>query len=200
MGQTSNEALLAPPTGSHEITHLLLAWNKGDNTVLDRLVPLVHAELRRLARHYMRRERAGHTLQTTALINEAYLKLIDDGPRVSWQNRAHFFGIAARLMRRILVDFARERNFQKRDGGRQVSLDAGMIISPSQNTDVVALDEALSALTAIDERKARVVELRHFGGLTEKEIATVLEVSGETVRRDWRLAKSWLLRRLTEGH
>jgi RNA polymerase sigma-70 factor, ECF subfamily len=200
MGQNSNEALLPSPTGSHEITQLLLAWNKGDNTVLDRLIPLVHAELRRLARHYMRRERAGHTLQTTALINEAYLKLIDDGQRVSWQNRAHFFGIAARLMRRILVDFARERNVQKRAGGRQVSLDAAMIISPSQNTDVVALDEALSALTAIDERKARVVELRHFGGLTEKEIATVLEVSGETVRRDWRLAKSWLLRRLTEGH
>jgi len=198
MGQNSDQALVMPAPAPHEITHLLLAWNNGDNAMLDRIVPLVHAELRRLARHYMRRERAGHTLQTTALINEAYLRLID-GPRVPWQNRAHFFGIAARLMRRILVDFARERNFKKRAGGRQVSLDATMVVSPAQNTDVVALDEALDALAAVDERKARVVELRHFGGLTEKEIAAVLQVSGETVRRDWRLAKSWLLRRLSEG-
>jgi RNA polymerase sigma-70 factor, ECF subfamily len=198
MGQTSNEALVMPAGGQHEITHLLLAWNDGDNAILDRIVPLVHAELSRLARHYLRRERAGHTLQTTALINEAYVRLID-GPRVPWQNRAHFFGIAARLMRRILVDVARERNFKKRDAGRQVSLNAAMMLSPARNTDVVALDEALSALAVIDERKARVVELRHFGGLTEKETAAVLKVSGETVRRDWRLAKSWLLRRLTEG-
>lgn len=182
----------------HEITHLLLAWNNGDDGMLDRIVPLVHAELRRLAKHYLRRERAGHTLQTSALINEAYIRLID-GPRVPWENRAHFYGIAARLMRRILVDFARERNFKKRSGGRQVELDAAMMLSPAQNTDVVALDEALTALASVDERKARVVELRHFGGLTEKEIALVLKVSGETVRRDWRLAKSWLLRRLSEG-
>ena len=182
----------------HEITQLLLAWNNGDKAVLDRIVPLVHAELRRLARHYMRRERAGHTLQTTALINEAYIRLIDS-PQVTWQNRAHFFGIAARLMRRILVDFARERNFKKRAGGHQVSFDGAMLFSPAQNTDVVALDEALNALAIVDERKAQVVELRHFGGLTEKEIAAVLSVSGETVRRDWRLAKSWLLRRLSEG-
>jgi len=187
-----------PPPAPHEITHLLLAWNNGDNSTLDRIVPLVHAELRRLAKHYMRRERAGHTLQPTALINEAYLRLID-GPRVPWQNRAHFFGIAARLMRRILVDFARERNFKKRSGGHQVSLNAANVFSPAQNTDVLALDEALNALAAIDDRKARVVELRHFGGLTEKEIAAVLKVSGETVRRDWRLAKAWLLRRLSEG-
>ena len=198
MGQSSEEVLVMPAPVPHEITHLLLAWNNGDDGMLDRIVPLVHTELRRLARHYMKRERAGHTLQTTALINEAYVRLID-GPRVPWQNRAHFFGIAARLMRRILVDFARERNFKKRDGGRQVSLDVGMMFSPAQNTDVVALDEALDALATVDQRKARVVELRHFGGLTEKEIATVLNVSGETVRRDWRLAKSWLLRRLSEG-
>ncbi len=198
MGQYSEEVLVLPTPAPHEITHLLLAWNKGDDAMLDRIVPLVHTELRRLARHYMQRERAGHTLQTTALINEAYLRLID-GPRVPWQNRAHFFGIAARLMRRILVDFARERNFKKRAGGRQVSLDAAMMFSPAQSTDVVALDEALNALATVDERKARVVELRHFGGLTEKEIAAVLSVSGETVRRDWRLAKSWLLRRLSEG-
>jgi len=198
MGQSSEEVLVMPAPVPHEITHLLLAWNNGDDGMLDRIVPLVHTELRRLARHYMKRERAGHTLQTTALINEAYVRLID-GPRVPWQNRAHFFGIAARLMRRILVDFARERNFKKRDGGRQVSFDVGMMFSPAQNTDVVALDEALDALATVDQRKARVVELRHFGGLTEKEIATVLNVSGETVRRDWRLAKSWLLRRLSEG-
>lgn len=183
----------------NEITHLLLAWNNGDHAVLDRLVPLVHAELRRLARHYLRRERAGHTLQTTALINEAYLRLID-GPQVAWQNRAHFFGIAARLMRRILVDFARERNYQKRGGAAlRVSFDAAMTISPTQDNELVALDEALNALAGVDLRKARVVELRYFGGLTEKETAAVLKVSGETVRRDWRLAKSWLLRRLTEG-
>jgi RNA polymerase sigma-70 factor, ECF subfamily len=198
MAQDSQEVLMMPPPAPQEITHLLLAWNNGDSAMLDRVVPLVHAELRRLARHYMRRERAGHTLQTTALINEAYLRLID-GPQVSWQNRAHFFGIAARLMRQILVDFARERNFKKRAGGLQVSLESAMMFSPAQNTDVVALDEALRALAIVDERKARVVELRHFGGLTEKEIAAVLKVSGETVRRDWRLAKSWLLRRLTEG-
>jgi RNA polymerase sigma-70 factor (ECF subfamily) len=182
-----------------EITGLLLAWSDGDPTVLDRLIPLVHGELRRLARQYMRRERSDHTLQTSALINETYLRLVD-GPRISWQNRAHFFGIAARLMRRVLVDFARERNFKKRGGGnRQVPLEAAMVVTDATNTDVVALDEALNALAILDERKARVVEMRYFGGLTEKEIAAVLKVSSETVRRDWRLAKSWLLRRLTEG-
>jgi RNA polymerase sigma factor (TIGR02999 family) len=177
---------------------MLLAWNNGDEAALDQLIPLVHDELRRLATRYMRRERAGHTLQTSALINETYLRLVD-GPRIPWQNRAHFFGIAARLMRRVLVDFARERNFKKRGGGRhQITLNAAMSVTPPQNTDVVALDEALSALAQVDERKARVVEMRYFGGLTEKEIATVLKVSNETVRRDWRLAKSWLLRRLSE--
>ena len=191
--------MMAPTSTSNDITGLLLAWNNGDDAVLERLVPLVHSELRRLAKGYMRRERPGHTLQTSALINETYLRLVD-GPRVSWQNRAHFFGIAARLMRRILVDFARERNFKKRGGGRQqVSLEVAMLVSPAPDADVVALDEALDALAQVDERKARVVEMRYFGGLTEKEIASVLKVSGETVRRDWRLAKSWLLRRLTEG-
>jgi len=186
-----------PP--SHDVTQLLLAWREGDQGALDRLIPLVHAELRRLARSYMRRERAGHTLQTTALINEAYLRLID-AQRVPWQNRAHFYGVAAQLMRRILVDFARERNYQKRGGGaHQVAFDEALAVSASSDPDVVALDEALRELEKVDERKARVVEMRFFGGLSEKEIAAALDVSPETVKRDWRLAKSWLLRRLSEG-
>ena len=186
-----------PP--SHEVTELLLAWNEGDGAALDRLIPLVHAELRRLARSYMRRERAAHTLQTSALINEAYLRLIDSR-RVPWQNRAHFYGVAAQLMRRILVDFARDRNSQKRGGGaHQVAFDEALAVSASSDSDVVALDEALKELEKVDERKARVVEMRFFGGLRQKEIATVLNVSPETVKRDWRLAKSWLLRRLSEG-
>jgi RNA polymerase sigma-70 factor (ECF subfamily) len=184
---------------SHEVTQLLLAWNEGDRAALDRLIPLVHVELRRLARSYMRRERTGHTLQTTALINEAYLRLVD-AQRVPWQNRAHFYGVAAQLMRRILVDFARERNYQKRGGGaHRVAFEEGLAVSASSDPDVVALDEALRALEKVDARKARVVEMRFFGGLSEKEIAAALDVSPETVRRDWRLAKSWLLRWLSEG-
>jgi RNA polymerase sigma factor (TIGR02999 family) len=183
----------------HEVTQLLLAWNKGDQTAFDRIVPLVHTELRRLAATYMRRERPGHTLQTTALINEAYVRLVD-AQKVPWQNRSHFFGIAAGVMRRILVDFARKRNFQKRGGGAthlQIEGDVG--ITPAPNEDLVALDEALTALSRVNERMARVVELRFFGGLQESEIALALEVSPRTVREDWRLAKAWLLRRLTEG-
>jgi len=183
----------------HEVTQLLLAWNKGDETAFERIVPLVHAELRRLATNYMRRERPGHTLQTTALINEAYLRLVD-AQQVPWKNRSHFFGIAAGVMRRILVDFARSRNFQKRGGGAahlQIEGDVGITTAP--NEDLVALDEALSALAHVNARMARVVELRFFGGLQESEIATALEVSPRTVREDWRLAKAWLLRRLTEG-
>ena len=184
---------------SHEVTQLLLAWNKGDQAALDRLIPLVHTELRRLARHYMRKERAGHTLQTTALVNEAYLRLVD-ARQVQWQDRTHFFGIAAQLMRRILVDFARARSYQKRGGGaHQVAFDEALAISSERNADVVALDEALTALAKIDERKSQVVEMRFFSGLNEKEIALALNVSPETVRRDWRLAKSWLLRWLSAG-
>jgi RNA polymerase sigma factor (TIGR02999 family) len=178
---------------------MLLAWSAGDRGALDRLLPLVYSELRRLARCYMRRERPGHTLQTTALVNEAYLRLID-ARQVQWQNRAHFLGIAAQLMRRILVDFARERKYQKRGGGAlRVSFQERLAISPAQDEEVMALDEALSALAQVDERKSRVVEMRFFGGLNEQEIATALGVSEETVRRDWRLAKAWLLRRLSEG-
>jgi RNA polymerase sigma factor (TIGR02999 family) len=187
-----------PIAASHEVTQLLMAWNDGDQSALERLIPLVHAELHRIARRYMRNERAGHTLQTSALINEAYLRLID-AQQVHWQNRAHFFGIAAQLMRRVLVDFARSRGYKKRGGGAlQVSLDETMVITKERGEDLVALDEALSALSELDERKGRVVEMRFFGGLSEKEIAEALTVSQETVRRDWRLAKSWLRRRLSE--
>jgi RNA polymerase sigma-70 factor (ECF subfamily) len=182
---------------SHEVTQLLLAWSEGDKQAFDRLVPLVYDELRRLARNYMRKERAGQTLQTTALIYEAYVRLIDAN-RVEWQNRAHFFGVAARLMRQILVGFARERGSQKRGGGaRRVSLDEAMIIDEGRDEDLVALDEALDALGQFDARKAQVVEMRYFGGLTEEEIAETLNVSPETVRRDWRLARSWLRQRLS---
>ncbi|HXI90018.1 MAG TPA: sigma-70 family RNA polymerase sigma factor [Blastocatellia bacterium] len=187
-----------PIAASHEVTQLLMAWNDGDQSALERLIPLVHAELHRIARRYMRNERAGHMLQTSALINEAYMRLID-AQQVHWQNRAHFFGIAAQLMRRVLVDFARSRSYKKRGGGAfQVSLDETMVITKERGEDLVALDEALSALSELDERKGRVVEMRFFGGLSEKEIAEALTVSPETVRRDWRLAKSWLRRRLSE--
>ena len=185
---------------SSQVTELLVAWNNGDRSAFDRLIPIVHSELHRLARRYMRDERAGHMLQTTALVNEAYLRLID-ARRTGWQNRAHFFGIAARLMRRILVDFARERNYQKRSGGmRRVVLEEAQAVSSEGYTDVVGLDEALNALAEVDERKSKVVEMRFFGGLSEREIAAALTVSRETVRRDWRLAKAWLLRWLSEEH
>ncbi len=189
-----------PTPGSHEITQLLLAWGAGDQTALDRLVPLVYDELRRLAQSQMRRERAGHCLQTTALIHEAYLRLIDAG-QVRLEDRTHFFAVAARLMRQILVDFARARGYQKRGGGAQaVSLDEAMAIiqrGPERDEDLVALDEALSALGGVDARKAQVVELRFFGGLSEEETAVALKVSIQTVKRDWRLAKAWLRARLS---
>ena len=181
-----------PTPETHEVTGLLLAWSAGDQTALDRLVPLVYDELRRLARSYMRQERADHTLQTTALIHEAYLRLID-AREVRLENRTHFFAVAARLMRQILVDFARTRGYQKRGGdARQVSLDEALIIGQPRDEELLALDEALSALAQTDERKSCVVELRFFGGLTEAETAEALQVSPETIRRDWRLAKSWL--------
>jgi RNA polymerase sigma-70 factor (ECF subfamily) len=187
-----------PTPASHEITQLLLAWREGDQAALDQLIPLVHAELYRRAKRYMGRERRGHTLQTTALIHETYLRLVDV-QQVRWQNRAHFFAIAARLMRRILVDYARERRYKKRGGeARRVSLDESLVISPEPDEDLVALDEALSALGEVDVRKSRVVELRFFGGLSVEETAEALDVSPETVKRDWRLARSWLLRRLSE--
>ena len=182
---------------TQEVTEMLVAWSNGDESALERLIPLVHDELHRLAHRYMNQERPGHMLQTTALVNEAYLRLVDSS-HVRWQNRAHFFAVSAQLMRRILVDFARSRNYLKRGGNAvQVSLDKVFAITPEQDPDVVALDEALNALAAIDERKSRVVELRFFGGLNIEETAEVLKVSPDTVMRDWRLAKVWLLRELS---
>ena len=182
-----------------EVTQLLHAWCGGDKTALDRLMPLIHDELHRLAHRYMLRERAGHTLQTTALVNEAYLRLVD-ADRIPWQNRAHFFAISANLMRRILVDFARSRGHQKCGGNvAKVEFDEARIPSPKRGADVVALDDALDALAGLDEREAKIVELRFFGGLTEAETAEVLGISVRTVKRDWAVAKAWLLREMKSG-
>jgi RNA polymerase sigma factor (TIGR02999 family) len=181
---------------SLEVTQLLLAWSQGEPAALEKLVPLVHAELSRLAHHYMAGERTGHTLQTTALVNEAFLRLVDSS-QVRWQNRAHFMAVSAQLMRRILVDFARSRNYLKRGAGaQQVSLDEAMLISEAPDLDLLELDKALMQLAVVDARKSQVVELRFFGGLTEEEAAEVLKVSPETIRRDLRLAKTWLLREM----
>jgi RNA polymerase sigma-70 factor (ECF subfamily) len=180
-----------------EITQLLLDWSRGRQAALDQLIPLVHDELHRIAKRYMGRERPGQTMQTTALVNEAYLRLIDSS-HVRWQNRAHFFAIAAQLMRRILVDFARSRRNLKRGGrAEQVSLDEALVISPERGADIVALDDALRVLASLDARQSQVVELRFFGGLSVDETAEVLKVSEGTVRRDWSLAKAWLHRELS---
>jgi RNA polymerase sigma factor (TIGR02999 family) len=179
-----------------DVTALLMAWGNGDQDALVRLTPLVYHELHRLAEGYMRRERPGRTLQTTALVNEAYIRLIDSS-RVRWQNRAHFFAIAAQLMRRILVDFARNRGYQKRGGDwRRVTLVEGIGAATSVHSDLVAVDDALQGLAKLDPRKARVVELRFFGGLSLEETAEALQVSTDTVGRDWRAAKAWLRREL----
>ncbi len=183
----------APPP---EVTQLLIDWSNGDERALQQLIPLVHEELRRVARRHMAHERAQHTLQATALVNEAYVRLVDIR-QVRWQNRAHFFAMSARLMRRILVDFARSRRYQKRGGAAQkVTLDEALVVSPEPGADLVALDEALTALAAVDPRKAQVVEMRFFGGLSVEETAEALHVSRDTVMRDWKLAKAWLLREL----
>jgi RNA polymerase sigma-70 factor, ECF subfamily len=180
-----------------QITELLVAWGKGDQAALEQLTPLVYNELHRLARRYMGRERPGHTLQTSALVNEAYLRLID-WQNVRWQNRAHFLGVSAQIMRRILVDFARSREYAKRGGGaRQVSLAEAAGIPGERGADLVALDEALNLLAELDARQSRVVELRFFGGLSLEESAEVLNVSVGTVRRDWSLARAWLHRQLS---
>jgi RNA polymerase sigma factor (TIGR02999 family) len=181
------------------VTQLLIDWSNGDENALRQLIPLVHEELRRVARRHMAHERAEHTLQATALVNEAYMRLVDVR-QVKWQNRAHFFAMSARLMRRILVDFARSRRYQKRGGGaQQVSLQESMVVSPEPGADLVRLDEALTALAAVDERKAQVVEMRFFGGLSVEETAEALHVSRDTVIRDWKVAKAWLLRELKAG-
>jgi RNA polymerase sigma factor (TIGR02999 family) len=188
------------PPKPERVTELLRAWSDGDDAALERLMPLVEAELRRLAATYMSRERRGHTLQTTALINEAFLRLTD-ARSVRWQDRAHFLGIAARLMRRVLVDHARSRGYRKRGGdARRVTLDEELIASPDPALDLVALDRALDALAKTDPRKSQVIELRFFGGLSVEEAAQVLRVSPDTVKRDWRLAKLWLLRELEGEH
>jgi RNA polymerase sigma factor (TIGR02999 family) len=181
------------------MTGLLLAWSEGDESALQKLVPAVYQELRRLAHGYLRRERAGHTLQATALVHEAYQRLIDT-PQVQWRGRAHFFAICAQLMRRVLVDYARSRHYLKRGGDIcLVPLEEAGLASANRGKDLLAIDEALSALSAIDPRKGQVVELRFFGGLTAAETAEVLKVSPDTVLRDWKLAKAWLLRELKQG-
>jgi RNA polymerase sigma factor (TIGR02999 family) len=183
-------------SASPDVTQLLQAWSRGEASALDRLVPIVYSELRRRARRYMARERPDHSLQTSDLIHETYLRLVGSKP-VDWQNRSHFFALSARLMRQILVDHARSRGYRKRGGGqREVDLDENLSCG-GPDWDLVHLDEALQALAAADVRKARVVELRFFGGLNAEETARVLEVSPQTVLRDWRLSKAWLLRHMS---
>ncbi len=188
------------PTSTHEVTQLLKAWTTGDEQALEKLTPLVYEQLHRAAQHYMAGQRSGHILQATALVNEVYLQLIDCG-QMNWQDRAHFFAMSAHLMRRILIDFARSRGSQKRGGGAlQISLDEAPSVGSEPDPNLVALDDALKALAAVDERESKVVELRFFGGLSVKETAEVLKVSEETVQRDWRLAKMWLLREMSKGN
>ena len=184
---------------SSQVTQLLVAWSEGDQVARDKLMPLVYEELHRLARRYMQRESPGHTLQTSALVNEAFVRLVNQRS-VRWQNRAHFFGIAAQMMRRILVDYARSRNFAKRGGGAvKLSLEEGLIVSDERSEEVVAVHHALEGLAKIDPRQAQIVELKFFGGLSNKEAAGVLAVSPGTVARDWTMAKAWLRREISKG-
>ena len=184
---------------SHDITALLVAWSQGDEAALESLIPLVDQELRRIARRYLEGEETGHSLETTALVNEAYVRLIDTR-QVDWQDRAHFLAVCARIMRRILVDHARARHTAKRGGGlRSVSLDEALVVSPERTSDLVAIDDALSELSKMDPRRGQVVELRFFGGLTVEETATALAISPATVMRDWTVARLWLMRELTRG-
>lgn len=183
----------------HEVTQLLIAWSNGDKAALNRLMPLIYGELRQLARHYMSRERPGHTLQTTALVNEAYVRLIKR-KGVHWQNRAHFFAIAAQLMRTILVDHARSHAYAKRGGGiHKIALDDAVVVSQQRAADVVALDDALKQLAEIDPQQSRIVELRFFGGLTIEETAEVLGLSPATIKREWSTAKAWLYHELSQN-
>jgi RNA polymerase sigma factor (TIGR02999 family) len=185
--------------GEHDITRLLLAWTEGDDEALSKLAPLVEAELQRLARHYLRGERPGHTLQPTALVNEAYLRLLD-WRKVSWHNRAHFMAIAANMMRRILVDHARRHRVLKRGGDMaKISMENRQLGSSERDPDLVALDEALTRLAGVDPRKSQVVELRFFGGLSVEEVAEYLKISARTVKREWSLAQAWLHCELTGG-
>jgi len=180
------------PLESPDVTQLLKDWSGGDEAAVDKLMPLVHEELRRLAHQYMRREKPGHTLQTSALVNEAYVRLVDQS-KIQWESRAHFFGIAARLMRQILVDQARRKNFAKRGGGAiRVSLDSANAIAQEQSANVMALDEALKTLEQTDLRKSQIVELRFFGGMSIEETAEALKISPGTVMREWTFARAWL--------
>jgi RNA polymerase sigma factor (TIGR02999 family) len=186
-------------TGRRQITQMLLDWSEGDCEALERLTPLVYGELHRLAHRYMNRERAGHTLQTSALVNEAFIRLVDQ-TNVKWNNRAHFFAIAAQMMRRILVDYARSHLYAKRGGGAiHVSLEHANLIAGQPAADVAALDEALSKLESIDPEQARIVELRFFGGLTIKETAEALKISIDKVKREWSTARAWLSREITSN-
>ena len=185
-------AMDEPSASPHRVTQLLQQWSQGDDSALAELTPLVYEELRRLAHHYMKGERPDHTLQTTALVNEAYLRLADQ-TNPNWQSRAHFFAVAARAMRRILVNYAKSNRAQKRGGGAaRIELDEAAILSPEQSNQIVNVHEALERLGSLDERKARVVELKYFGGLNHDEIAEVMKISTITVRRDWVFAKAWL--------
>jgi RNA polymerase sigma factor (TIGR02999 family) len=184
---------------AHEVTQLLRAWSSGDQQALEKLTPLVYEELHRRARYYVGLENPGHIIQTTALINEVYLRLVDFRG-ITWQDRAHFLAVCARMMRRILTDFARSRHYQKRGGAaQQVTFDEQLVVASEPSADLLALDDALTGLASVDQRKCQVVELRFFGGLSVQETAEVLKVSEETVKRDWRLAKLWLLREMSGG-
>ncbi len=194
MGMAENE----PEASFGDVSTLLRAWSDGDRSALDRLTPIVYDELRRLARRYMRRERSGHSLQTTALVNEAYIRLVDY-KRMEWQNRAHFFAVSAQLMRRILVEHARAHNLKRGGGVPHVSLEEAAVVGGDRAGDLVALDHAMDALARLDPRKVQVVEMRFFGGLSVEETAQVLQVSPVTVMRDWSTAKAWLYRELTGG-
>jgi RNA polymerase sigma factor (TIGR02999 family) len=189
--------MTTPSPSKEDVTQLLVAWGNGNQAALDKLMPLVHEELRRLAHYYMRRERPGHTLQTSALVDEAYLRLIDQ-KNLHWQNRAHFFAISAQLMRRILVDHARSHHYAKRGGGaHKVSLGEAMMVSREPGPHLIALDEALTGLADIDPRKSEIVEMRFFGGLSVEETADALKLSPRTVMREWSMAKAWLYRTLS---
>ena len=191
--------MTTPSTPRQDVTQLLVEWRGGDAGALERLYPLIQPELHRLAHHYMRRERPGHTLQTTAILNEAYLRLVDN-PTPRWQDRTHFVAAAARLMRRIMVDHARERRSLKRGGGAlKVTLDEAALVSEARSDELLALDEALEGLAAQDPRKSQIVELRYFGGLTVEETAEFLELSPRTVEREWTMAKAWLFRALDDS-